>query len=199
MKKLVISLSLLNTLVACVAPQTPSNTIPSASSTPTVVPSSNSSIAPSPVPTLPPASSTPIPSATPITTPVPTPTATPIPTPTPTINPVVIKPVNLNFGITEPFKYVTDGISDDIERDIRDISKDLITLNPSFVIVNLNQKVVDPTLDVKDLRWLMYDRIIEVLKGQNIEIMFLLKHEYLLTTTSSPTTTNYEEFLKKFF
>jgi hypothetical protein len=113
--------------------------------------------------------------------------------------PVVVKPVNLNFGITEPFKYVTDGLSDDIERDITDISKELLTLSPSFVIVNLNQKVVDPTLDVKDLRWLMYDRIVEVLKNQNIEIMFLLKHEYLLTTTSSPTTTNYEEFLKKFF
>ncbi|MEK7434397.1 MAG: hypothetical protein AABZ74_14795 [Cyanobacteriota bacterium] len=192
MKKITLLCTLMF-ITSCVSQ--PVNTNPVQTATPSIAPSTISktpepinSVLPSVVPTIPPVNVT----ASPIPTPIPTATSTPV-----VINKELTKKTKLTLGLADLFKVVTDELSNDYQKDIREQNEYVNELKPSFIIVEVNQKLVNPTFDAKEINWAYYDRMTEGAKASNTEIFFRIKFTQPYNDKTSPTISNYQLFIEK--
>lgn len=158
---------------------------------PTLQPSPNSSITPI-------ASSTAIPQVTPSANILPSPTNTPIKNSSGVSIIPIEKKLKIGIGINNVYKKITDGKSSDYQRDINDIKDYFSEIKPSFVIVNAEQKLVNPSFGEKDFSWSYYDKIFDSVKDNDSEVFIKIKFDQIYNDKSSPSLSSYQLFLNNF-
>lgn len=167
------------------------STSPSAiiSVNPTIQPSLSSSVTPS---------STSTPQATPSSSILPSPTSTPVKNSSGISIIPVEKKLKFELGMNNAYKKITDGKSDDYQRDVNNNKDYFSELKPSFIIVNAEQKLVNPTYGEKDFSWAYYDKIFESVKDITSEIFVKIKFNQIYNDKSSPSLAGYQLFLTNF-
>lgn len=126
-------------------------------------------------------------------------TATPIPS---QANSDQIKVVDLpkknklTLGISNVYKIITSNLSTDYQKDARERNEYINELKPSYVILDLNQKLINPDLDAKNFNWNYYDKVVYNIKDSNVAVFFRINFDQIYDGKSSPTLTNYQTFLE---
>lgn len=188
MRKVILSTVLSFSLVGCV----PSTMVPDLK---TVVTSSSPSTIISVAPSLIPSSS-----ATPSIIPTPVVTNSPVVTPTVSVSPTIKEEIRtpINIGINRLYDSVASGVSTLPDNDIQKVEEDLTLLNPSFVAIELNQKIVDPNYQGEDsFSWKYYDKMMNYLRNKKVDVFFTIKFDKIINGKSTPTDTHQEEFIKE--
>lgn len=188
MKRIVLFTVLSFSLAGCI----PTTMVPDLKTvTSSTSPSTNNSVVPTIKPSL-----DPIVSPTPTVVASTTPSVSPIPTtvPSSTIKEEIKTP--LFIGLNKVYDSITSGISELPDNDIQRVEEDLYLLNPSFIVIDLNQKIVDPNYEGKNsFSWKYYDKIFNYLKDRKIDIFFTIKFDKFIDNKSSPSDTKQEEFI----
>lgn len=190
MRKVILSTILSLSIVGCV----PSTMVPDIK---TVVTSASPSMSASITPSI-----TPTPSidASIVPTPTPVSTSSVIVTPTSSISPTIKEDIKtpLNIGINKVYDNISSGISTLPDNDIQKVEEDITLLNPSFVAIELNQKIVDPNYQGKDyFSWKYYDKMMDYLRKRSIDVIFTIKFDKIINNKSTPTDTHQEEFINE--
>ncbi|MFN4149720.1 MAG: hypothetical protein ACK4IX_02160, partial [Candidatus Sericytochromatia bacterium] len=163
----------LKTVVQSTSPSTITSVMPSVSQTVTATPSTI-------------VEPTPVTSSSAITT--------PIVTTSPTIKEEIKTP--LNIGINKVYDNISSGLSTLPDNEIQRIEEDLTLLNPSFIAIELNQKIVDSNYQGKDyFTWKYYDKMMDYLRKKNVDVFFTIKFDKIINNKSTPTDTHQEEFI----
>lgn len=190
-KKLAVLLSLgltfscVDTTKQVITPSTTPSPSVAVSNKPTISPSTTPSIAITPqasasVVSTPSATSTPISNSTGITI---------IPTE---------KKLKFEIGMNNMYKNITSGKSEDYQKEINDNITYFNEIKPSFLIIDLEQKLVNPTYTEKDFSWAHYDKIFESTKNGNMEVFLKIKFNQIYNDKSSPSLSSYQTFLINF-
>lgn len=133
------------------------------------------------------------PTAQPVETSLPTSTPTPVETSTPIVEQTKTP---LYIGLNKVYDSITSGTSELPDNDIQKAEDDLYSINPSFVVIDLNQKIVDPSYQGKNyFSWKYYDKIYNYLKDRKIDIYFTIKFDKFIDNKSSPKDSIQEEFI----